>query len=206
MPDAVGQAGALAGVILVGGQSRRMGRDKASLPVPGSAGGSGATRAELVVAGIVAQRCEPIFVMAAPGQPVPAVQGRVIRDEVRGLGPLSATGRGLRAAAEAGAKYAFVCAVDMPLLTVELIDELIQLAIETNAEVVLPWDGRSHYLAAVYRTDLADRVDALVAAGEYKMSALIDASDSQQIVLADSRPVTNVNTNADLRALVRPGA
>ncbi len=205
MPDAVGQAGALAGVILVGGQSRRMGRDKASLPVPGSAGGSGATLAELV-AGVVAQRCEPIFVMAAPGQPVPAVQGRVIRDEVRGLRPLSATGRGLRAAAEAGAKYAFVCAVDMPLLTVELIDELIQLAIETNAEVVLPWDGRSHYLAAVYRTDLADRVDALVAAGEYKMSALIDASDSQQIVLADSRPVTNVNTNADLRALVRPGA
>ena len=205
MPDAVGQAGALAGVILVGGESRRMGRDKASLPVPGSAGGSGATLAELV-AGVVAQRCEPIFVMAAPGQPVPAVQGRVIRDEVRGLGPLSATGRGLRAAAEAGAKYAFVCAVDMPLLTVELIDELIQLAIETNAEVVLPWDGRSHYLAAVYRTDLADRVDALVAAGEYKMSALIDASDSQQIVLADSRPVTNVNTNADLRALVRPGA
>jgi molybdenum cofactor guanylyltransferase len=206
MPDAVGQVGALAGVILVGGESRRMGRDKASLPVPGSAGGAGATTLAEFVVGIAAQRCEPIFVMAAPGQPVPAVQGRVIRDEVRGLGPLSATGRGLRAAAEAGAKYAFVCAVDMPLLTVELIDELIHLATETNAEVVLPWDGRSHYLAAVYRTDLADRVDALVAAGEYKMSALIDASDSQQIVLADSRPVTNVNTDADLRALVRPGA
>jgi molybdenum cofactor guanylyltransferase len=206
MPDAVGQAGALAGVILVGGESRRMGRDKASLPVPGSAGGSGATTLAEFVVGVVAQRCEPIFVMAAPGQPVPAVQGRVIRDEVRGRGPLSATGRGLRAAAEAGAKYAFVCAVDMPLLTVELIDELVALANETNAEVVLPWDGRSHYLAAVYRTDLADRVDALVAAGEYKMSALIDASDSQQIVLTDSRPVTNVNTDADLRALVRPGA
>ena len=206
MPDAVGQAGSLAGVILVGGESRRMGRDKASLPVPGSVGGSGATTLAEYVAGVVAQRCEPIFVMAAPGQPVPAVQGRVIRDEVRGRGPLSATGRGLRAAAEAGAKYAFVCAVDMPLLTVELIDELVRLANETNAEVVLPWDGRSHYLAAVYRTDLADRVDALVAAGEYKMSALIDASDSQQIVLTDSRPVTNVNTDADLRALVRPGA
>ncbi|MGA7053365.1 MAG: molybdenum cofactor guanylyltransferase, partial [Mycobacterium sp.] len=202
MPDVVGQAGALAGVILVGGESRRMGRDKASLPVPGSAGGSSATTLAEFVAGIVARRCEPVFVMAAPGQPVPAVPGRVIRDAVRGLGPLSATGRGLRAAAEAGAKYAFVCAVDMPLLTVELIDDLIQLAIETNAEVVLPWDGRSHYLAAVYRTDLADRVDALVAAGERRMSALIDASDSQQIVLPDSRPLTNVNTDADLRALV----
>jgi molybdopterin-guanine dinucleotide biosynthesis protein A len=198
MPDAV----SLAGVVLAGGESRRMGRDKATLPGPGGA----ATMAEYVV-GIVAQRCEPVFVMAAPGQPLPALEGaRVIRDEVRGMGPLPATGRGLRAAAEAGARLAFVCAVDMPLLTAELIDDLVRLATETDAEVVLPWDGRSHYLAAVYRTDLAQRIDALVAAGERKMSALIDASDAQQIVLPDSRPLTNVNTDAELRALVRPGA
>jgi molybdenum cofactor guanylyltransferase len=190
----------LAGVVLAGGESRRMGRDKATLPAPGGVG----TLAEYVV-GVVAQRCEPVFVMAAPGQPVPALRARVMRDEARGLGPLPATGWGLRAAAEAGARYAFVCAVDMPLLTVELIDDLVHLATETNAEVVLPWDGRSHYLASVYRTDLADRIDALVAAGERKMSALIDASDSQQIVLPDSRTLTNVNTDADLRALVLPG-
>ncbi|MCV7049992.1 molybdenum cofactor guanylyltransferase [Mycobacterium heidelbergense] len=201
MPDAAEQAGSLAGIVLAGGESRRMGRDKAGLPGPGGA----ATLAEFVV-GVVAQRCEPVFVMAAPGQPLPALRARIIRDEVRGLGPLPATGRGLRAAAEAGARFAFVCAVDMPLLTVELIDDLVRLATETDAEVVLPWDGRSHYLAAVYRTDLADRIDALVAAGERKMSALIDASDAQQIVLPDSRPLTNVNTDADLRALVRPGA
>lgn len=94
----------------------------------------------------------------------------------------------------------------MPLLTVELIDELLALATKTDAEVVLPWDGRSHYLAAVYRTDLADRIDALVAAGERKMSALIDASDAQQIVLPDSRVLTNVNTDSEFRALVQPGA
>jgi molybdopterin-guanine dinucleotide biosynthesis protein A len=158
------------------------------------------------VAGIVAQRCDPVFVMAAPGQPLPALHARVIRDDVRRLGPLPATGRGLRAAAEAGARLAFVCAVDMPLLTGELVDDLVRLATETDAEVVLPWDGRSHYLAAVYRTDLAQRIDALVAAGERKMSALIDASDAQQIVLPDSRPLTNVNTDAELRALMRPGA
>jgi len=46
----------------------------------------------------------------------------------------------------------------------------------------------------------------LIAAGESRMSALIDASDAQQIVLPDSRLVTNVNTDADFRALVRPGA
>ncbi|MEM6107302.1 molybdenum cofactor guanylyltransferase [Mycobacterium sp. 050272] len=198
MSDAV----SLAAVVLAGGESRRMGRDKATLPGPGGA----ATMAEYVV-GVVAQRCEPVFVVAAPGQPLPTLAtAHVIRDEIQGLGPLPATGRGLRAAAEAGAQFAFVCAVDMPLLTPELIDELMALATKTDAEVVVPWDGRSHFLAAVYRTALADRIDALVAAGERRMSALIDASDAQQIVLPDSRALTNVNTDAELRALVLPGA
>lgn len=196
--DTVEKAGSLAGVVLAGGESRRMGRDKATLPGPGGA----ATLLEYV-AGVLAQRCEPVFVMAAPGQPLPAVQAQVIRDEVRGQGPLPATGRGLRAAAEAGARYAFVCAVDMPLLSAELIDDLVQLATETNAEIVLPWDGRSHYLAAVYRTDLAERIGGLVAGGARSMRALIDASDAQQLVLPESRFLANVNTESDLLALAQ---
>lgn len=188
----------LAGIVLAGGESRRMGRDKATLPGPGGA----ATLLEHVV-GVVSQRCEPIFVMAAPGQPLPEVPARVLRDEVRGQGPLPATGGGLRAAAETGARFAFVCAVDMPLLSASLIDDLIGLATETNAEIVLPWDGRSHYLAAVYRTNLAERIDGLVAAGARSMRALIDASDAQQIVLPESRFLANVNSESDLRALAQ---
>ncbi|TDK97570.1 molybdenum cofactor guanylyltransferase [Mycobacterium paragordonae] len=191
---------ALAGVVVAGGESRRMGRDKATLPLPGGTG----TMVERVV-DVVSQRCSPVYVMAAPGQPLPALPVQILRDEVRGLGPLPATGRGLRAAAAAGARYAFVAAVDMPSLTVDLIEELFRLAVETNAEVVMPWDGRSHYLAAIYRTDLADRIDALVAAGARKMSDLIDASDAQQIVLTESEALTNVNTVDDLRTPVRQG-
>ncbi len=202
MPDAV----PLAGVVLAGGESRRMGRDKATLPLPGSAGGSSAPTMVEHVVGIIGQRCEPVFVVGAQGQPLPTLAAaRVLRDELRGLGPLPATARGLRAALEAGARIAFVCAVDMPFLAVELIDELARRALETDAEVVLPWDGRDHFLAAVYRTDLADRADALVAAGERKMRALVDVSDAQRIVVPESRSLTNVNSDADLRALMRSG-
>jgi molybdenum cofactor guanylyltransferase len=183
-----------------------MGRDKATLPFPGPSGGDGATMMVEHVVGILGQRCEPVLVMAAQGQPLPALQARVIRDELRGLGPLPATARALRVAAEAGARLAFVCAVDMPFLNVELIEDLARRAVETNAEVVLPWDGRDHFLAAVYRTDLAARADALVTAGERKMRALVDVSDTQRIVTSDSRPLTNVNSATDLRALVRSGA
>jgi molybdopterin-guanine dinucleotide biosynthesis protein A len=194
----------LAGVVLAGGASRRMGRDKAMLPVPEElAGRSGATMVEHVV-GIVGRRCQPVFVTAAPGQPLPALQACVVRDEVRGLGPLLATGRGLHAAEAAGAKWAFVCAVDMPFLTVDLIDDLASRAARLDVDVVLPWDGRDHYLAAVYRTDLAQRVDALVAAGERAMRALVDSVDTQRIVVSDSRPLANINSVADLRSILQP--
>jgi molybdopterin-guanine dinucleotide biosynthesis protein A len=184
-------AAPLAAVVLAGGASRRMGRDKATLPYLGS------TLIEHVVS-VIRQRCAPVFVIAAPGQPLPDVEADVVRDQVRGLGPLVATGRGLRAAAQAGAPRAFVCAVDMPLLDAALIDVL--LGSSADADVVLPWSGRDHYLAAIYRTALADRIDALVAAGEHSMAALVNAVDTQRIVVTDCSSLTNVNTAADLPA------
>jgi molybdopterin-guanine dinucleotide biosynthesis protein A len=200
----------LAGVVLAGGASLRMGRDKATMPVPaellGSKDGSEApiTMVERVVS-VVGQRCQPVFVVAAPGQSLPELPARVVRDDVRGVGPLLATGRGLRAAAEAGAKRTFLCAADMPLLSADLIDLLENRAVELDADVVLPWDGRDHYLAAVYRTELADQVDALIAAGERSMRSLVDRVDTQRIVVPASRSLTNVNSDADMRTLLYAG-
>ena len=172
-----------------------MGRDKATLTIPGPDGPT--TMVEQVVS-VVSPRCSPVFVVAAPGQPLPEVQAEVLRDEIRGVGPLLAAGRGLRAAADAGSELAFVCAVDMPFMSAELIDELAEHAARLPVDVVLPWDGRNHYLAGVYRTALADRVDALVAAGERSMRALVDTVDTQRIVMAQQRSLTNVNTTAEL--------
>lgn len=181
----------LAGIVLAGGASRRMGRDKATLVVRGQ------TLVERVVS-TVGTRCAPVFVLAAPGQALPDLPAQVLRDEVRGVGPLLATARGLRAAADAGRTWAFVCAVDMPHLGAAIIDELTAAAASSAADVVLPWDGRDHYLAGLYRTELAARADELVAAGERSMRALVDAADTQRIVMEQRRELTNVNTPQDL--------
>ncbi|WP_099024223.1 molybdenum cofactor guanylyltransferase [Mycolicibacterium palauense] len=182
----------LAGVVLAGGASRRMGRDKATAVYAGPAGSR--TMVEHVVAAVT-QRCDPVFVIAAPGQTLPQLPATVLRDEVRGVGPLLAAGRGLRAAAEAGCERAFVCAVDMPLMTAELIDEL---AAHDGAEIVVPWDGRDHFLAGIYRTELWERVDELVAAGRRSMRALTDEVQTQRVVMAPSAALTNVNTAEQL--------
>lgn len=184
----------LAAIILAGGASRRMGRDKATLPYEGS------TFVEHMVS-IVKRRCAPVFVVAAPGQALPELDAEVLRDEARGYGPLLATGRGLRAAAQAGVELAFVSAVDLPLLTGDLIDQLVAPAVALGADIVLPWDGRTHYLAGIYRTSLADRVDELVAAGERSMRALANTVDTQRVVMPRQRALTNVNTPADLAAV-----
>ena len=172
-----------------------MGRDKATLPF------QGATLVEHIV-DVVGERCAPVFVIAAPGQSLPALgTAEVLRDDVRGVGPLVATGRGLRAAAEAGSRWAFVCAVDMPLLDAALIDMLVDLSKNLTADVVLPWDGRDHYLAGLYRVALVDRINDLVAAGQSSMASLVNSVDTQRIVLADGRQLTNVNSAADLAVL-----
>lgn len=173
-----------------------MGRDKATLTHPGARSDKPVTMVEYVVS-VVSTRCSPVFVVAAPGQPLPELPGvLVLRDEIRGLGPLPATARGLRAAADADREQAFVCAVDMPYLTADLIDQLTGHA---DADVVLPWDGRDHYLAGLYRTGLGSRIDGLVDAGERRMRALTDAVVTQRVVLPPTRALVNVNTEADLR-------
>lgn len=177
------------GVVLAGGASRRMGRDKATLRLPDS----DRTLVEQLV-DVLSRRCRPVFVVAAAGQVLPELPARVLRDEIPDLGPLPATARGLRAAAEAGAALAFVSAVDLPYLSVDLIDALTGVAARLDADVVLPWDGRDHYLAAVYRTRLAGRIEDLVAAGERSMRALVDGVDAQRVVLRAARELTNVNS------------
>lgn len=185
----------LAAIVLAGGASRRMGRDKATVRLPGPDGAT--TMVERIVATLT-DRCSRVFVIAAPGQPLPDLAATILRDEVRGVGPLLATARGLHAAADAGFEWAFVSAVDMPLLDVQLIDALVGPARRLGVDVVLPWDGRDHYLAGVYRTDLATRADALVAAGERSMRALVGVVDTQRVVMPEQRSLLNVNTPADL--------
>jgi len=182
----------LAAVVLAGGASRRMGRDKATMAHPGRPDLTMVEHTVVVLAG----RCAPVFVVAAPGQRLPALDARIIDDPVRGVGPLLATGVGLRAAATAGFERAFVSAVDMPNLTADLVD---QLAAHHGADVVLPWDGRDHYLAAIYRTGLTERIDVLVDAGHRSMRSLISTVVTERVVLPPGDALTNVNAPSDLR-------
>ncbi|HET6172004.1 MAG TPA: NTP transferase domain-containing protein [Gaiellales bacterium] len=165
----------VAGILLAGGRSQRMGRDKASLPWHGS---TLARRA----AGLLARCSEPpVIVVCAPDQELPPLPGwvEVVRDPEPGLGPLAGLATGL-AAAGPRAEVAAVCAVDAPLAHPAVLAALLG-ALGTAPAVVPLADGSPQPLFAVYRTELAFLAAALVADGRRRASALGERSGARMV-------------------------
>ncbi len=109
----------------------------------------------------------PVLVVRAPAQPLPALPSsvEVVDDPREGLGPLQGIATGL-AALSGRCDAAFVCSTDLPFLHPEFVRRVLApLSTDPDLEVVLPVArGYPQPLAAAYRTRLAGRVAALVAA------------------------------------------
>ncbi|WP_372632649.1 molybdenum cofactor guanylyltransferase [Gordonia jinghuaiqii] len=199
----------LAGIVLAGGRSRRMGSDKAALDWEGEPMLARVVR-------VVAQRCDPVFVVAgetsaafrgiddirnraAPG--IDSSKVHWVTDEQEGAGPLGGLVAGLAAAAAAGAELAFVCATDMPLIAPELIDELC-LGLTGSTQAVIARDAqRDHPMAGVYRTDAGPVIAEVVAAGERRMLGAIDALNTHRVGVSEPDWLVNVNAPEDLHRL-----
>src|SRR4051812_47103723 len=99
----------VAGIVLCGGRSSRMGRAKAWLPFG----------PELMLQRVVRLLSElsPRVVVAAPGQEVPGLPDSVeiVRDAREGLGPLQGLAAGLAALA-GKADVAYLSSCDVPFL------------------------------------------------------------------------------------------
>jgi molybdopterin-guanine dinucleotide biosynthesis protein A len=165
----------VAGILLAGGRSQRMGRDKASLPWHGS------TLARRAV-GLLARCCEPpVIVVCAPEQELPPLPDwvEVVRDPAPGLGPLAGLAAGLEVAA-ARAPVAAVCAVDAPLAHPAVLAALVSAIGEGTAAVPVSAD-RPQPLFAAYRTGLAGLAAALLADGERRVSALGERAGARTV-------------------------
>lgn len=196
-----GSESEIAGIVLAGGRSRRMGRDKAALDWDGEP-----MLARIVR--IVGERCQPVYVAAAEesaayralygtGGP----EATWITDERPDTGPVGGLAAALAAAAAGGAEWAFVCATDMPLISVDLIDELL-LGISPSTQAVIATDAqRDHPMAGLYRTDAAPLVAKVAADGERRMLGILDALTTRRVAVGNPEWLTNVNAPEDLHRL-----
>jgi molybdenum cofactor guanylyltransferase len=196
---------AVAGVVLAGGRSSRMGRPKADLEWHGS------TLLRRVT-GVVARGVDgPVFAVGGPRQRLPALAPDVdvVEDLREGLGPLQGLAVGLAAAAARTATTVFVCSTDMPFLHPAFVRHVVAAARRTGVDVVMPEvDGHPQPLAAVYRTALAADVARWLDAGERRLTAVAarcrTALLHREDLLADRAVATADPALTSLRNLNRP--
>lgn len=185
----------VAGAVLLGGASTRMGRDKARLELGGVAL---ATRVARVLQALFAD------VLLVGGEPPADAPGRAVPDPPGPRCPLRGV---VGALAAARADQVIVVAADLPLVTPEL---LLALVASPAREVVAPHDGRGPQpLCALYRREPAlAAARAHLAAGRLALRDLLAALDTGRLagddlaaVDPDGRALTNVNTPDDLASL-----
>ena len=201
--DPSARRAAVAGIVLCGGQSTRMGRPKAWLPF-------GPEVMLQRIVRILSEVVSPIVVVAAVGQELPELPAAVeiVRDEHEALGPLAGLAAGLKALeGRAAAAYASSC--DVPLLTAVFVEHVI--AALGDYDLAMPRDGKFHHpLSAVYATRLATPVRALVDANRLRPVFLLEQSQAREIDVSEFRSVDpelrslrNINTPAEYAAALR---
>ena len=155
-------------VILAGGQSRRMGRDKRALPWLPAPDGSQRTLLGHIVA-TVSRLTEDVVLVANDD---PGISGvRVVGDLYSRSGSLGGIYSGLAAAAH---NLAFIAAADMPFLNPSLIRELVGRT--SRADAVVPMtDGRPEPLHAVYRKTVLRPARQRIERRELKVAPVFDA-------------------------------
>jgi molybdopterin-guanine dinucleotide biosynthesis protein A len=170
-------------IILCGGKSSRMGRDKATLPFG----------PELMLQRVVRLLGETaagddLVVVAAPNQLLPAVPRDVlvVRDTREFRGPLEGLASGLRALVDrVDAVYATAC--DVPLLVPAFVDHMFQVL--EDFDIAVPFDGHHHPLAAVYRTTVLPQIQELLDADRLRPRFLFDEVRTREIPVDDLRAV-----------------
>jgi molybdopterin-guanine dinucleotide biosynthesis protein A len=127
-------------VILAGGQSSRMGRDKATVEL----GGQTLLARQIALARSVG--ATELFISGRAGIDYDTTAARILTDRFANAGPLAGIERAL---AEMSTAHLLVLAVDMPRLTKELLQKLA-LACEKECGAVPEMRGHIEPLVAFY--------------------------------------------------------
>ena len=188
----------VSGVVLAGGESRRLGRDKALERIGDQ------TLIERVVGRIAPVSAEVIVVVASPSKaaalPLPP-EVRVVSDRYPGCGSLGGIFTGLSASRE---PWIILVACDMPFLDPTLMRCL--MAMRRGVDAVVPClSGRPEPLHALYSKTCLEPMERMLQAGQLKIAPLFEAVRVRYVgeetidrIDPHHRSFFNVNSPADV--------
>lgn len=193
-----------AGILLAGGQSRRMGKDKALLPVPGQEPKTFiahlASTLSLLCSELVLVVRDAPQVEIYRQQPLPPGVA-IITDSRPGGGPLIGLYSGL---ATIRASHALVCAVDMPFVQPELVAFLLSQPLDDS--LVVPMVATiPQVLLAVYPKQVLPAIEQRIGEGRRDPRSLLAIAPVHYIEEAQLREIDpqlrsfiNINTPEEL--------
>jgi molybdopterin-guanine dinucleotide biosynthesis protein A len=177
-------ASGIAGFVLVGGASSRMGRDKALLPLGEQ------TMAQRVAAAV--QEAAGSVTLVGDPQRYGGLGYAVIADPVSGFGPVA----GIAAAVNAGAEWNLVVACDMPAVTADFLRALLDTARASECDCILPVgpSGRPEPLCAVYHRRCLAPLQQALRNQVHKVMLALSGARVQKFPVGAEQYLANLNT------------
>jgi molybdopterin-guanine dinucleotide biosynthesis protein A len=160
-------------IVLCGGRSMRMGRDKGALAFGGE---TMRDRVARIARGIAGE----VIVVGRRDQ-----DGVTLHDAIEDQGPLSGIATGLAASTS---DLNIVIACDMPLIRPAVLQRLVASIGDHDACVAVV-DGHASALCGVYRTRIAEDAQALLDAGERRVMRLLDRVQTKRVDAAEFRDI-----------------
>jgi molybdopterin-guanine dinucleotide biosynthesis protein A len=187
----------LTAIVLAGGRSSRMGRDKLLIPIQG---------VPLLrrVCDRAIQSAATVYVVTA-GEEYDLIvpeDCRIIREPVPTRGPLIAFSLALPSVET---EWVLVLAGDLPFLTVEVLREWAMMLDKVPEEAIafLPYtDDRWQSLCGFYRRSSLESLRKFIAGGGSSFQKWLGGSIVREIPVRDPRVLFNCNTPEDLEKML----
>lgn len=161
----------LCAVILAGGKSRRMGRDKLMLPYGGK------TMLEAAVERF-SQAFDRVYISVASQSSYPGISAERVVDIFPNCGPMG----GLHAALSVcPGEGVFLAAADLPFSSPEAAKKIIALCGASDAAMLVDGRGRCEPTFAYYKKTLLPAAEKLLEDKNYRMTALFDSGSVRKI-------------------------
>lgn len=184
-----------AAVLIAGGRSTRMGRDKAALVVEGQ------PLWQRQLATLRATGANELLISGRTNGPFAASGVQVIEDLTPGAGPLAALEAALT---HASTPFVMVLGIDLPAMRADFLRGLMQTARRTGRSVIPEMDGWFEPLAAVYSQSVRPFVETALRGPDRSMQRFIREALEHDLAIThpisgEERPLfRNLNSPEDL--------
>lgn len=194
----------VAGIVLAAGRSSRMGRPKALLPL----GSQGQTFLTRIVETFRKAGMEEILVVTAAGSELTSVllsdkfPFRLVLNESPELGQLSSFQVGLQSLDLSKVSGTLMTPVDVPLVSVETVQSLIEAHSKSLAPVVRPVQKKAHGHPVIFDRALFQEI--LLEPSDSTVKAIVHRHRKQSVEVAvnESGPFYDIDTPEDYEFLL----